>query len=204
MDKHRVMLILASNSATRKALLTGAGLEFESSPAPIDERAEGAAVLGKGPTAVARHLAEAKALVVSRLQPERIVVGADQTLSLGGEIFHKPADIEAARRQLGQLRGKTHRLSCGVALARNGAILWSDVVVADLTMRDFADAERDAVLAEEGPLALASVGAYRLEGPSVRLFERIEGDYFTILGLPLLPLLAALRRHAPQEPKGFT
>ncbi|HEY9013392.1 MAG TPA: Maf family protein [Devosia sp.] len=198
------MLILASTSATRKALLSGAGLHFESSPAPIDERAEEAAMLGKGPAAVARHLAEAKALAVSRLQPDRIVVGADQTLSLGDEIFHKPADLETARQQLGRLRGRTHRLSCGVALARQGAILWSDVAVADLTMRAFSDMERDAILAEEGPLALGSVGGYRLEGPSVRLFERVEGDYFTVLGLPLLPLLAALRRHAPHELKGFT
>lgn len=198
------MLILASNIAARKALLAGAGLTFESSPAPIDERAEEAAVLGKGPAAVARHLAEAKALAVSRLQPERIVIGADQTLSLGDEIFHKPADLEGARQQLSRLRGKTHRLSCGVALAQDGVVLWSDVAVADLTMREFSDAERDAILKEEGPLALGSVGGYRLEGPSVRLFERIEGDYFTILGLPLLPLLAALRQRAPAELKGFT
>ena len=198
------MLILASNSVTRKALLAGAGLQFESSPAPIDERLEEAAVLGKGPAAVAKHLAEAKALAVSRLHPARIVVGADQTLSLDGEIFHKPADLQAAKDQLSRLRGKTHRLSCGAALARDGVILWSDIAAADLTMRDVSDAERDVILDEEGSLALGSVGAYRLEGPSVRLFERIEGDYFTILGLPLLPLLAALRLHAPTELKGFT
>jgi len=198
------MLILASNSATRKALLAGAGLQSESSPAPIDERLEEAAVLGKGPGAVARHLAEVKALAVSRLHPGRIVIGADQTLSLQGEIFHKPADLEAARQQLDRLRGQTHRLSCGIALAQDGALLWSDISEAELTMRMVSDAERDAILDEEGPLALGSVGGYRLEGPSVRLFDRIEGDYFTILGLPLLPLLAALRRHAPTELKGFT
>lgn len=198
------MLILASSSVTREALLAGAGLEFESSPAPIDERVEEAAVLGKGPAAVARHLAEVKALAVSRLHPDRIVIGADQTLSLGNEIFHKPADLATAREQLSRLCGRTHRLSCGIALARGGTVLWSDVVAADLTMRAFTNTERDAVLDEEGPLALGSVGAYRLEGPSVRLFERIDGDYFTILGLPLLPLLAALRLHAPTELKGFT
>ena len=198
------MLILASTSAARKALLSGAGLDFESSPAPIDERAEQASALGKGPAAVARHLAEAKALAVSRLHPNRIVIGADQTLSLDGEIFHKPADIAAARSQLSRLRGRMHRLSCGVALARDRTVLWSDVAEADLTMRNVSDAERDAVLTEEGEAALGSVGAYRLEGPSVRLFERIEGDYFTILGLPVLPLLAALRLHAPEELKGFT
>ncbi len=198
------MLILASTSAMRKALLAGAGLQFESSPAPIDERVEEASVLGKGPAAVARHLAEVKAVSVSRLHPDRIVIGADQTLSLDGEIFHKPADLDAARRQLSRLCGKTHRLSCGIALARGGVVLWSEIATADLTMRAFSDAERDAILDEEGPLALGSVGAYRLEGPSVRLFDRIEGDYFTILGLPLLPLLAALRLHAPTELKGFT
>lgn len=198
------MLILASNSAARKALLSGAGLDFESSPALIDERAEEAAALGKGPAAVARHLAEAKALAVSHLHPHRIVIGADQTLSLDREIFHKPTDMAAARSQLSRLRGRTHRLSCGVALARDGTILWSDIAEANLTMRDVSDAERDAILAEEGEAALGSVGAYRLEGPSVRLFERIDGDYFTILGLPLLPLLAALRLHAPEEFKGFT
>lgn len=198
------MLILASNSTTRKALLAGAGLEFESSPASIDERAEEAAVLGKGPAAVARHLAEVKALRGSRLRPDRIVIGADQTLSLDEEIFHKPANLDAAREQLSRLRGKTHRLSCGVALAKDSTVLWSDIATADLTMRAFSDDERDTILAEEGPLAFGSVGGYRLEGPSVRLFDRIDGDYFTILGLPLLPLLAALRRHAPTELKGFT
>jgi septum formation protein len=198
------MLILASNSAARKALLLGAGLDFESSPAPIDERAEEAIALGKGPAAVARHLAEAKALAVSRLHPGRIVIGADQTLSLDGEIFHKPTDMAAARLQLSRLRGRTHRLSCGVALACGGTVLWSDIAEADLTMRNVSDTERDAVLVEEGEAALGSVGAYRLEGPSVRLFEQIDGDYFTILGLPLLPLLAALRLHAPEEFKGFT
>lgn len=198
------MLILASTSAARKALLAGTGLDFESCPAPIDERAEETAMLGKGPTAVAQHLAEVKAMAVSRLHPDRIVIGADQTLSLDGELFHKPTDLNAARRQLSSLRGHTHRLTSGVALARNGEVLWSHTAQADLTMRCFSDVERDAVLAEEGDAVFGSVGAYRLEGPSVRLFERIEGDYFTILGLPLLPLLAALRLHAPQAQKGFT
>jgi septum formation protein len=198
------MLILASTSAARKALLSAAGLLFESSPAPIDERAEEARMLGKGAESLARHLAEAKALAVSRLQSEGIVIGGDQVLALEDEIFHKPADLDAARRQLDRLNGRTHRLISGIALARAGELLWSDVVDAELTMRRFSAAERDAVLAEEGPGVLGSVGAYRLEGPSVRLFERIAGDYFTILGVPLLPLLAALRIHAPQTLKGFT
>jgi septum formation protein len=198
------MLILASQSAARKSLLAGAGLSFESSPAPIDERALEARVLGKAPAEIARLLAEAKAVAVSALLPNHVVIGADQVLSLDRHILHKPADWPAAQAQLANLRGKTHCLTCGVALARGGRTIWSDTDEARLTMRNFSDAERDAVLAEEGPDVLKSVGAYRLEGPSIRLFERIEGDYFTILGLPLLPLLAALRAFAPETLKGFT
>jgi septum formation protein len=212
------MLILASQSAARKALLIGAGLRFETSPAQIDERGVEAEVLGKGgdAIAVARALAEAKALAVAAGRPGDAVIGADQVLALAdgplpasptrgevkrepaAEILHKPADMVDAGRQLDRLRGKTHRLHSGVALARDGLVLWTAVETATLTMRDFSAAERDRVLAAEGEAVLGSVGAYRLEGPSVKLFERIEGDYFTILGLPLLPLLAALRRHAPE------
>lgn len=198
------MLILASQSAARKSLLVGAGLTFESSPAPIDERALEATILGKAPHDIARLLAEAKALSISSLLPAHIVIGADQVLSLEKHILHKPADWSAARSQLDQLRGRTHTLTCGVTLARRGRIIWSETVEAHLTMRKFSDAERDAVLAEEGDEVLNSVGAYRLEGPSIRLFERVEGDYFTILGLPLLPLLGALRAFAPETLKGFT
>ncbi len=192
------MLILASRSAARKALLTGAGLRFATSPAAIDERDLEADVLGKGggPPAVARRLAEAKALDAST-QPGQVVIGADQVLALGDELFHKPASLDAARAQLDRLRGRTHQLHAGVALAVDGLLSWSAVETASLTMRRFSAAERDAVLALEGDAVLASVGAYRLEGPSIRLFDRIEGDYFSILGLPLLPLLAALRQHAP-------
>lgn len=191
------MLILASNSATRKALLAGAGLRFEASPAQIDERALEADLLGKAPEAIARTLAEAKALDVSRRNEGDTVIGGDQVLAFGGELLHKPADFAAARSQLDRLRGKLHHLHCGVALARDGALLWSETHSARLLMRDFTDTERDDVLALEGEAVLGSVGAYRLEGPSVRLFAAIEGDYFTILGLPLLPLLTALRLHAP-------
>jgi septum formation protein len=192
------MLILASNSPARQALLTGAALRFETSPAQIDERALEAGLLGKPPEAVARQLAEAKALDVSRRRPGDVVVGGDQMLAFEGELLHKPDDLDAARRQLDRLRGRLHHLHCGVALAREGELLWSETHSARLLMREFSDAERDAVLALEGEAALRSVGAYRLEGPSVRLFAAIEGDYFTILGLPLLPLLTALRLHAPE------
>jgi len=196
------MLILASKSATRKALLAGAGLRFETSPAPIDERALEAEVLGKGGDAslVARHLAEAKALAVSRSRPGT-VIGSDQVLALDGELLHKPETLGAAAAQLDRLAGRTHFLHAGVALAAHGRLLWSSTETAALTMRRFDAAERDLVLALEGADVLASVGAYRLEGPSIRLFERIYGDYFTILGLPLLPLLAALRQHAPETLK---
>jgi septum formation protein len=157
-----------------------------------------AAGLGKAPESIARQLAEAKALDVSRRRPRDVVVGGDQLLAFEDELLHKPADFAAARGQLDRLKGKPHRLHCGVALARDGVLLWSETHSARLLMRDFTDAERDAVLALEGEAVLGSVGSYRLEGPSVRLFAAIEGDYFTILGLPLLPLLTALRLHAPE------
>jgi septum formation protein len=200
------MLILASQSPARKALLAGAGIRFVASPATIDERALEARELGKGRDAagVARALAEAKALAVAAANPGATVIGADQVLALGSELLHKPGSLTGAAEQLAKLRGKTHNLLAGVAIAGGGEVLWSEVEAAELTMRDFSDGERDQVLELEGQHILASVGAYRLEGPSIRLFERIEGDYFTILGLPLLPLLAALRVHAPEVFEGFT
>lgn len=187
------MLVLASESPVRKALLRGAGLAFEARPAGVNERQiESQAVAsGAKPPEVAQRLAEAKALAVEG----DIVIGADQMLVLDGTILHKTAD---ARARLDELRGRMHFLHAGVALARDGRIAWSGVDTARLTMHAFSDAERDAVLALEGPDVVGSVGAYRLEGPSVRLFEKVEGDYFTVLGLPLLPLLQALRTHAPE------
>lgn len=200
------MLILASQSAARKSLLAGAGLKFESRPAQIEERAIEAAALTDrvDAQAIAQCLAEAKALAVPTGDAQDLVIGADQVLALDGELLHKPQNMEAAQRQLDRLRGRTHRLHTGIALARGETILWSHVETATLTMRDFSDSERDAVLALEGAGVLGAVGAYRLEGPSTRLFDSVEGDYFTILGLPLLPLLSALRLHAPHELEGFT
>lgn len=190
------MLILASESRTRKALLAGAGLAFEVRPAGVNEREiEAASVMnGATPILVAQELAEAKATAIDG----DVVIGADQVLALDGALLHKTKDLDSARLQLDRLRGKTHELHAAVALAVHGHVVWSTVDTAELTMHDFSDRERDQVLALEGGAVLGSVGAYRIEGPSIRLFERIAGDYFTILGLPLLPLLAALRVHAPE------
>ena len=194
------MLILASQSATRKALLNQAGLAFSCQPASLDERGLEQAVLDGGGDGrdVALLLAERKAAAVATGHPGAIVIGADQTLSLGPTLLHKPASRAEAAAQLDQLRGKTHRLHAAVALVRDDVLLWSGVETAELTMRDFSSAERDDVLEREGDAALISVGGYRLEGPSIRLFDTVAGDYFTILGLPLLPLLAALRAFAPE------
>ncbi len=189
------MLILASTSDTRKTLLRQAGLSFLACPAGIDERAIQAAAVSAGADGreVALRLAIAKAEAVSEDHPAALVIGADQTLSLGAELLHKPPTLADAAAQLDKLRGKTHRLHAGVALVRNGQNLWSDVQTAELTMRHFSQQERDEVLKMEGARVLASVGSYRLEGPSIRFFQSVTGDYFTILGLPLLPLLGALR-----------
>jgi len=193
------MLILASQSSARKALLAGAGLRFETARADIDERAleDDFRDSGTDAAGIALALAEAKALAVSKVQKDTFVIGADQTLALGKELLHKPIDRDDAARQLDRLRGRSHQLHAGVAMARSGKILWSGVETATLTLRAFSAAERDDVLDREGEATLSCVGSYRLEGPSIRLFEKVDGDYFTILGLPLLPLLAAMRLHAP-------
>ena len=193
------MLILASSSVTRKALLDKAGLRFEAVAADIDERAieASATMAGADGRDLALLLAQKKAEAISAARPGAFVIGADQTLALGLELLHKPETRAGAIAQLDHLRGKTHRLHAAVTLVRDGVLLWSDIQTAELTMRDFTAEERDHVLDLEGEAVLASVGAYRLEGPSIRLFETVSGDYFTILGLPLLPLLAALRDLAP-------
>lgn len=200
------MLILASNSVTRKSLLEKAGLDFTTAPATIDERAIEAEATRAGADSrdLALLLSQRKAEAVSAHYPGAIVIGADQILSLGLEVLHKPATLDDARAQLDRLAGGTHRLLAAVSLVRDNQLLWSHLETAELTMRTFSALERDQVLAQEGTSVLGSVGAYRLEGPSIQLFETVSGDYFTILGLPLLPLLAALRDMAPEllSPKG--
>lgn len=190
-------LVLASASPYRRALLANAGLDFEAAKPAIDERAAEAPLTKSGatPEDVALVLATAKADDVSERHAGTLVIGSDQTLSLGDEIFHKPADMEAARRHLLALSGRTHQLNSAVVLVCDGQTLWSHVGVARLTMRHLSPAFIGRHLARVGDKALSSVGAYQIEGEGIQLFERIEGDYFTIVGLPLLPLLAALREH---------
>lgn len=188
-------IILASGSPFRKALLVNAGVVVEAVPASVDERALEAPLQNSGvsPEDVALVLAEAKATEVSERKPGALVLGCDQTLSLGDELFHKPADMEGARRHLLTLSGKTHQLNSAVVLARDGQVLWRHVGIASLTMRKLDPAFIGRHLARVGAKALSSVGAYQIEGEGIQLFEKIEGDYFTIVGLPLLPVLAKLR-----------
>lgn len=191
------MLILASKSPTRKTLLHNAGLSFSVIPAPIDERAIEAAA-GGDKRAIAVQLACAKALAVSTTHPDDLVIGADQTLNCDDLEVHKPKDRAQAAQQLRALSGRSHWLHSGVALARGGAIVWHHVDSVEMILRDVSDAELEHVLDLEGDAILGSVGGYRLEGPSVRLFSGVKGDYFTVLGLPLLALLQALDIHAPE------
>jgi septum formation protein len=186
-------LILASQSSARQTLLANAGIAFEVVPADINERAvqQGSGLTAPGE--IAALLAREKALLVSSKKPGRFVVGADQTLALGNTLFSKPAGRAQASEQLRALGGNSHQLCSAVAVARDGKILFSDVAIARMTMRGLNEAEIDAYLDQAGAAVASSVGAYQLEGLGVHLFERIEGDHFTILGLPLLPLLAFLR-----------
>ena len=188
-------LVLASKSEVRGKILATAGLRFELSPASIDERAVEAKAGVTGAAAAARLLARTKAEAVASQRPGHIVLGADQTLVLGAKRFSKPANRAAAADQLCSLRGQTHELHSALALMRDDKVLFDCIDSARLTMRDFSDRFLEDYLDMAGDAALASVGGYQLEGIGVQLFERIEGDYFTILGLPLLPLLGYLRQN---------
>jgi septum formation protein len=186
-------LVLASGSAVRRQLLEAAGIPVEVRPASLDERAVEASAPPDDPAAIAALLARKKALHVAKDVPGRLVVGADQTLALGNRRFDKPADRAGARAQLQALAGRIHELHAAVAVARGAEVLFAHVAVARLTMRPLSDAFLDRYLDAAGAAVTASVGGYQLEALGVHLFERIEGDHFTILGLPLLPLLAYLR-----------
>ena len=187
-------LVLASKSAVRRAMLEAAGIPLEIAPADIDERAVEARV-GAGTAAdAASLLAREKARVGAARMRGRLVVGADQTLALGQTRFTKPVNRATARKQLRTLSGQTHELHSAVALARDGRVMFSKVETAKLTMRELSEAYLDNYLETAGTAVLSSVGGYQLEGLGSHLFERIEGDYFTILGLPLFALLDFLRR----------
>lgn len=186
-------LVLASASPARRAMLENAGLALEVLPGALDETAARRSLAGRQAPEIASALACEKALACARRAPARLVLGADQILVCRGKIFAKPASLAEARCQLQELRGKTHELISAAALARDGAVLWQGKDGARLTMRAFSDEFLDTYLASLGGRALLSVGAYQLEGLGAQLMERVEGDYFTILGLPMLAVLAALR-----------
>jgi septum formation protein len=189
-----VTLILASSSEIRRRLLANAGIAVEVVEPRIDEVAVRAGLAPDLPVArVAETLAEAKARTVSASRPADHVIGADQILVLGDAIYAKPGDLAEARRHLASLRGRTHALVTAAVVLRGERVLATITDSADLTMRQFSDAFLDRYLAAAGPGVTSSVGAYRLEELGAQLFDRIEGDYFTILGLPLLPLLSFLR-----------
>lgn len=187
-------LVLASSSPFRRMLMENAGLSFESRAAEIDERAIEAGLENASPDETAVTLARAKAIDVSRHFPGAIVIGSDQTMSLGDRVYHKPKSISEARESVLSLSGKTHRLNSAIAMVRDGQSIWEHVAHADMTVRDLTEAFVDRYLERVGEKVFSSVGAYQLEGEGIQLFSRIDGDYFTILGLPMLPLLEKLRR----------
>lgn len=191
-------LILASQSPARRAMLAAAGLAFTAVSPPVDEEAAKASFRAAGPSPrdLADGLAELKATAAARrASPGKYVIGADQVLTFEGETFDKAKDIDEARDRLRAMRGKPHDLVTAAVLVHAGSVIWRHVETPQLTMRDLSDDAIDAYLADHGEAALGSVGCYQLEAAGVQLMSRVEGDWFSILGLPLLPLLAILRRH---------
>ncbi|HTK35997.1 MAG TPA: Maf family protein [Caulobacteraceae bacterium] len=189
-------VILASKSTARAAVLLGAGVLFETVGSGVDEEAVKQGLLAEraSPRDIADSLAELKAVRVSGRRPG-LVIGADQTLELDGALVDKAETLEDARERLLSLRGRTHILHSAVVVARGGAPIWREVKSARMSVRQFTTAWLDGYLTREGEALLGSVGCYRLESEGVQLFDRIDGDYFTILGLPLVGLLDILRKH---------
>jgi septum formation protein len=192
-----MILILASTSAIRARLLEAAGVPFEAHPSRLDEQAVKTALLAEdaSPAAIAEALAEMKALRLSTNHPEALVLGCDQVLEFAGRLIGKSESLTEARALLLSLRGKSHSLITAAVLAKGGTPIWRKRERAELLMRDFSAEFLDAYFEAEGEGILSAVGCYHLEGRGAQLFERVEGDYFAILGLPLLPLLAVLREH---------
>lgn len=188
-------LILASGSPFRKQLMEAAGLEFGVEPARIDERQIEAplADAGAAPEDIAAALAAAKARDVAARNPDCLVIGSDQVMSMEGRLFHKCTSVDMAREQLKSMRGRTHRLSSAVSIVRGEEEVWHHLAVADMTFRDFSDSFLQSYISRAGDKVLLTVGAYSYEGLGQQLFEKVEGDFFTIIGLPMLPLLGALR-----------
>jgi len=191
------LVVLASASSSRANLLRSAGITFDTIPAKVDEDAVKESLGAEGASAVqcAETLAELKAVKISQRHPNTLVVGADQLLECEGKWFDKPVDMAGAKTHLETLRGQTHILATSVVVAMNGARIWHHNASPSLTMRTFTDTFLRDYLVDVGPAALSSVGAYQLEGRGIQLFDRIDGDFFTILGLPLLELLTFLRGH---------
>jgi septum formation protein len=187
-------LLLASRSKARQMLLAAAGIPVDVRPANLDERGLDAGAPAQSPGAIAAHLARAKATMVAKLHPGRLTLGADQTLALEAELFAKPADRAVACAQLRALSGRTHELHSAIVFAQDANVLFEHVAIARLTMRSLSDRFHELYLDAAGSTVTASVGAYQIEGLGAQLFERVEGDYFTILGLPLMAALDFLRR----------
>ena len=192
----RPALVLASGNPFRATMLSNAGIEFETVPARVDERAAEQPLVeaGADPGDVAAVLAQVKADEVAARRPGALVIGCDQTLGLDGEILHKPASREEAMQRILLLSGRVHQLNSAVCLMMDGNLLWSHVEVASIRFRDLDPGYVGRHVARAGDMVLKSVGAYQVEGPGIQLIDRIEGDFFSIVGLPLLPLLAELRR----------